>query len=243
MEESEKSNEISESSPMMQEPSQLINPQISDSEINYCFVVMLTLVGSIGGFLFGYDTGIIAGAQLYFKDDWPQITTVERELTVSLALLGAFFGSLIAGPLSELGGRKSTILLSDLFFVLGSAVMVTTSTVPGLMVGRLIIGLGVGTASMVVPVYLSELAPVRSRGSIVSCYVLAITVGQLSASFIALLCGRNWRLMISIAIIPAVAQLVWMIFMPESQRYLAKNSNFEEAKLVLEKIYSESAAE
>ena len=91
-----------------------------------------------------------------------------------------------------------------------------------LMIGRIIVGLGVGIASMVVPVYLSEVSPIKKRGEIVACFILAVTLGQLSASIIALACGRNWRLMLGIAAIPAFVQLVWMFFMPESQRWLAK---------------------
>lgn len=137
----------------------------------------MTLVGSIGGFLFGYDTGIIAGAQLYFKDTWPEMSTVERELTVSLALLGAFFGSLIAGPSSDAIGRKPIILISDIIFIIGSLVMALAETIPVLMAGRVLVGLGVGIASMSVPVYLSEVAPTSIRGTVVTGFVIAITIG------------------------------------------------------------------
>ena len=147
------------------------------SEYNLCFVVLLTSVGSIGGFLFGYDTGIIAGAQLYFKDTWPDITTVERELTVSVALLGAFAGSLIAGPVSDAIGRKLTIIWSDVLFIVGSILMALAWTIPVLMVGRVLVGLAVGVASMIVPVYLSEVAPVQIRGAVVACFVVAVTLG------------------------------------------------------------------
>ena len=134
-------------------------------------------MGSIGGFLFGYDTGIIAGAQLYFKDAWPEITTVERELVVSLALLGAFVGSLVAGPLSDWIGRKPVILASDVLFIVGSIVMATAETIPTLMAGRLIVGLAIGVASMIVPVYLSEISPVSVRGQIVAIFICCVTGG------------------------------------------------------------------
>ena len=76
-----------------------------------CTIVMLTIVGSVGGFLLGYDLGINSGAMLYFKDTWPEITIVERELIVSLVHLGALFGSLLAGPLSDNFGRKPIIFV------------------------------------------------------------------------------------------------------------------------------------
>jgi len=105
------------------------------------------------------------------------MSTVERELTVSLALLGAFFGSLIAGPSSDAIGRKPIILISDIIFIIGSFVMALAETIPVLMVGRVLVGLGVGIASMSVPVYLSEVAPTSIRGTVVTGFVIAITTG------------------------------------------------------------------
>ena len=103
------------------------------------------------------------------KDTWPEITVIERSLVVSLALLGAFFGSLLAGPLSDGFGRKIIIIFSDLLFVAGSIIM--------LMVGRFVVGLGVGIASMIVPVYLSEVSPISTRGAVVACFIVAVTIG------------------------------------------------------------------
>ncbi len=139
--------------------------------------MLLTFVGSFGGFLFGYDTGIIAGAQLYLKDTWPEITVIERSLVVSLALLGAFFGSLLAGPLSDGFGRKIIIIFSDLLFVAGSIIMAFSTTIIMLMVGRFVVGLGVGIASMIIPVYLSEVSPISTRGAVVACFIVAVTIG------------------------------------------------------------------
>ena len=127
--------------------------------------------------MFGYDTGIIAGAQLYLKDTWPEITVIERSLVVSLALLGAFFGSLLAGPLSDGFGRKIIIIFSDLLFVAGSIIMAFSTTIIMLMVGRFVVGLGVGIASMIIPVYLSEVSPISTRGAVVACFIVAVTIG------------------------------------------------------------------
>ena len=127
--------------------------------------------------MFGYDTGIIGGAQLYFRDTWSDLSTVEREFIVSLALLGAFLGALIAGPLSDWLGRKPIIISSSFLFALGSLVMSWSPTRYALMAGRIIVGLAVGTASMIVPVYLSEVSPLQVRGSVVAVFVVAITFG------------------------------------------------------------------
>ena len=137
----------------------------------------MTIVGSISGFLFGYDTGIIGGAQLYFHDTWSDISTVEREFIVSLALFGAFIGALVAGPASDWLGRKPIIITSSILFSLGSLLMTLAPSRYALMFGRIIVGLAVGVSSMIIPVYLSEVSPLQVRGSVVAVFVVAITTG------------------------------------------------------------------
>lgn len=105
------------------------------------------------------------------------MTLLEREFVVSLALFGAFLGSLIAGPISDKFGRKLVIIFSDILFTVGSLVMAFTDSIKILMFGRIIVGLGIGIASMIVPIYLSEISPVSTRGSIVATFVMAITIG------------------------------------------------------------------
>lgn len=124
------------------------------------FLIFVAFAGSLGGFLNGYDTGIISGAQLYLKDTWPDITTQQKEMIVSLALLGAFFGAIISGPLLDAFGRKAIIMLSDVLFIVGSLMMAGAQELSILMVGRFIVGLGLGVDLMVTPLYLSEIAPV-----------------------------------------------------------------------------------
>mmetsp|Transcript_24675 Transcript_24675/g.21906 ORF Transcript_24675/g.21906 Transcript_24675/m.21906 type:complete len:124 (+) Transcript_24675:109-480(+) len=114
---------------------------------------------TIGGFLFGYDTSVVAGANLYLEDTFTHITNFQKELVVSLTLLGAAFGSLSGGPIADKFGRKITIFIADLLFVSGCVVMALAPSVAILIVGRFIVGLGVGVAAMVVPVYISEVAP------------------------------------------------------------------------------------
>ena len=216
-----------------------------DLPYNTGFVVILTLLGSIGGFLFGYDSGIIAGAQLYLKDTWPEISTVERELVVSLALLGAFVGSLIAGSISDNLGRKPVIIVGDILFTVGSIVMATAETIATLMAGRFIVGLGIGIASMILPVYLSEVAPISIRGKVVTSFVIAITLGQLISSIVALglAPSRDWRLMLGLAAIPSLIQGFAMICMPESQRWLGKKEKTSECIQVLNRVYPRTSAE
>ena len=147
-----------------------------ETQYNVCFMVQLVTIAALGGFLFGYDTGVIAGAQLYFQNDWPDITDSQIALIVSIALIGAAIGSLFSGSISDKIGRKRVILVADLMFTVGAALMAFAPTIAWLMVGRLIIGLGVGAASQIVPLYLSEVAPVEIRGKLVAFNVATITL-------------------------------------------------------------------
>lgn len=112
-------------------------------------------------------------------------------------------GSLVAGPLSDAVGRKPVILASDVLFIVGSIVMATAESIEVLMVGRIIVGLAIGVASMIVPVYLSEISPVSIRGRIVAIFICCVTGGQAISSILCLALGRNWRLMLGLAAIPA----------------------------------------
>ena len=143
-------------------------PQKGERTYHLMFMIQLVSCAAIGGFLFGYDTGVISGAQLYFVNDFPDITDKQRSLIVSLALAGAAVGSMISGTLSDKIGRKKVILIADVLFTLGAAVMGFAPTIGVLMAGRILIGLGVGIAAQVVPIYLSEVAPVEIRGKLVA---------------------------------------------------------------------------
>ena len=107
----------------------------------------LVSIATIGGFLFGYDTSIIAGAQLYFSNDWPDITSSQIALIVSIALIGAAIGALFSGYFSDKYGRRRVIMAADILFTTGSAIMAFAPTIQVLMIGRLVIGFGIGVAS------------------------------------------------------------------------------------------------
>lgn len=161
-------------------------------------------VSCIGGFLFGYDTGVISGAQLYFKDSFPNITEKQRSLVVSLALAGAAVGSLISGTLSDKIGRKKVIMAADLLFTAGAFVMAFAPTILCLMMGRILVGLGVGMAAQIVPLYLSEISPIEIRGKMIAINTVMITVGQLFSVILVFLIRPNWRLMLGLSGVPSV---------------------------------------
>ena len=200
----------------------------NETKFNVCFMVQLVSLAALGGFLFGYDTGVIAGAQLYFVDTWPDITDSQIALIVSIALIGAAIGALFSGSISDKIGRKKVILIADALFTVGAVIMATAPSIAWLMVGRLVIGFGVGAASQIVPLYLSEVAPVEIRGKLVAFNIATITIAQLMASTLAYLIRPDWRIMLGLAGVPSLIQMVGMFFMPESPRWLGKVGRIEE---------------
>ena len=147
---------------------------------------------------------------------------------MSIALMGAAFGALFSGSISDKIGRKKVIIIADILFTIGAAVMALAPTVQVLMIGRLIIGVGVGAASQIVPLYLSEVAPIQIRGKLVAFNVTMIVFAQFLASILAFLIRPNWRLMLGLAGVPSFLQLIGILFMPESPRWLGKVGRADE---------------
>ncbi|XP_048496941.1 inositol transporter 1 isoform X2 [Beta vulgaris subsp. vulgaris] len=144
------------------------------------YVLSLTLTAGIAGLLFGYDTGVISGALLYIKDDFLEVkeSSFLQETIVSMALVGAMIGSAGGGWLNDVYGRKKATLLADFVFTIGAIVMAVAPDPYVLIVGRFLVGLGVGLASVCAPVYIAEASPTEVRGGLVSTNVLMITFGQ-----------------------------------------------------------------
>ena len=137
------------------------------SKIHAAFVAKLACISSVGGFLFGYDTGIVAGAILYFSDTWPDITSKQTEVIVSITMLGAFLSCIVAGPLCDKFGRKPLIIIADILFTIGSIIMALANSITVLIYGRFLIGIAIGMSSIVIPINLSEISPNEKRGTIV----------------------------------------------------------------------------
>ncbi|ESW10446.1 hypothetical protein PHAVU_009G210200 [Phaseolus vulgaris] len=206
------------------------------------YVLRLALSAGIGGFLFGYDTGVISGALLYIRDDFKEVDTKTwlQEAIVSTALAGAIIGASVGGWMNDRFGRKKSIVVADALFLIGSIVMASAMNPATLIVGRVFVGLGVGMASMASPLYISEASPTRVRGALVSLNGFLITGGQFLSYLINLAfttAPGTWRWMLGVAAVPALTQILLMAFLPESPRWLFRKGKEEEAKEILRRIY------
>ena len=191
--------------------------------------------GALGGLLFGYDTGVISGAILFIKQDF-EVSPFMEGAIVSFLLLGAMVGAASAGRLSDRLGRRNLIIIAAVAFTVGALGAALSPSVGALLAARFVLGLAVGSAALVVPLYLSEVAPTNIRGAVSSLNQLMIVVGILAAFLVnaALASSENWRLMFAFAVVPSLILLVGMFFMPETPRYLVASGDEDEARDVLQ---------
>jgi major inositol transporter-like SP family MFS transporter len=211
------------------------------------YLGLISVVACFGGLLFGYDTGVINGALRPMSEELGLTPFTEGVVTSSLVFAAAF-GALSGGRISDAWGRRRTILLLAVLFFIGTAIVVFTPNFEILVAGRICLGLAVGGASAVVPVFLAEMAPYEIRGSIAGRNEVAIVIGQLSAFVINAIIGNVsddpsvWRIMFAISALPAVALFIGMLRMPESPRWLVEKGRHEEALEVLKTVRSEDRA-
>jgi sugar porter (SP) family MFS transporter len=198
---------------------------------------MIYFFGALGGVLFGYDTGVISGALLFIPNDF-KLTPFLQGAIVAGLLLGAMIGAAFAGRLSDRLGRRRLIIIAAVVFTIGALLAALAPTVWVLIAARVTIGLAVGSAALVVPLYLSEIAPTEVRGAITSLNQLMIVCGILAAFVVnaILASSGDWRLMLGLAAVPSIILLVGMLFMPETPRYLVHAGEEETAHKVLEDL-------
>lgn len=222
--------------------------------------LQITVVAALGGLLFGYDTGVIAGSQLYFTKYF-NFTAVEQGWAVSSALYGCLMGALAGGYLANAISRKYTLILGAMLFVISAWGSGIADSLDQLVVYRILGGLGVGLVSLAAPMYIAEIAPPKQRGRMVSYYQLAVVVGffvvflatyfigggdtyGMAPEILAELHGHNvtqgWRLMFWSELVPATMFFILLFTVPQSPRWLLLKGRVEEAKVVMAQITSSS---
>src|ERR1700730_8559815 len=211
---------------------------------NRGFVYLAATFAALGGLLFGYDTGVISGAELFFRNEFT-LSTFALEVIVSGVLAGAAIGALIGGRLADLFGRRKLLIATAIIFAVGAILCAIAPSPLMLAVGRIIVGFGIGLSSSGVPVYISEVAPADARGWQVSLFQLAITVGILLAYLVDYAFARiqGWRWMFGLAVVPAAIFALGMLFLPESPRWLAKRGRLDAARAILSRIRDTSDVE
>ncbi|PBK85306.1 general substrate transporter [Armillaria gallica] len=207
------------------------------------FVWTLVLCATVSGLLFGYDTGVISGALVTIGSDLgpEQLSSGQKEFITSATTLGALLGGFVAGAMSDWTGRRPVLAISDIIFIGGAIAQAVCHDVWSMIGGRFLLGIGVGLASCIAPLYIQELSPTRLRGRMVVMNVVAITLGQVIAYGIGAGFEKmhgGWRWMVGLGAVPAGIQLVFLLFLPESPRIMLLRGDLPAAQRIMTKIYA-----
>ena len=209
------------------------------------YVIAVTLVAAIGGLIFGFDTAIVAGATRYMKEQF-SLNSLQEGWAVSVVLIGCMFGAGLAGPISDRIGRRRFMLISAVLFFVSAVGCAVPRTITEFVIFRFVGGLGIGSAAVLSPLYISEIAPARIRGALVSVNQMAIVTGILLAYFVNWVFAgsgpSNWRWMYAMGAIPSVLFFLLLLRVPESPRWLVKNGREDEAGAVLTRVDTAEAA-
>ena len=203
-------------------------------------LVRISVIAAIGGLLFGYDTGVISGALLYIREDL-HANQFEQQAIVAVLLLGAVVGAVGAGYLADRISRKWTKVIAGTIYVAGALGCALSVNAEMLIGFRFLLGISVGTASFVAPLYISEVSPPRIRGGLTSFNQLAVVTGILAAYVVNYLfrnLDHEWRWMLGVAVVPGVALAVGMLTVPHTPRWLASAGRRDDARRVLERLRS-----
>jgi sugar porter (SP) family MFS transporter len=202
------------------------------------FVLRLAIVAALGGFLFGYDTGVISGALLFIAKDL-HASSFEQQAFVGSLLIGAVVGAVLSGVSADALSRRWTKVISGSIYVLGALASAASQNATELIAARFVLGLAVGTASFVSPMYISELAPKRIRGGVTSFNQLMIVSGIFAAYLVNWALkgvAGDWRWMLGLGAVPGLLLAVGMVFQPYSPRWLVQRGREDDARAVLRKV-------
>ena len=201
------------------------------------FSLLVVFIVAMGPFLFGYNTAVIAGAILFLGDTFT-MTIFDKGMVVSIILLGAMLGAACSGAMTDRLGRKKGLIINGAIYIIGGYLAYMSGSFGSLLIARFVIGIGVGITSQAVPLYLSEIAPIKNRGAFVSTFQLSITIGILVAFCMGYFFSesRDWRTMFGLSLIPSAIMFVGMFFMVESPSWLIGKGHHDKALRVLKKI-------
>jgi sugar porter (SP) family MFS transporter len=201
-------------------------------------VIIIAATAGLAGLLFGYDTGVIAGALLQITPDFG-LGSFESGMVVGAVPIGAVLGAWIASSRSDRYGRRSLILTAGIIFIVGAIISAISPGTFLLVLSRVVIGVAIGVASAVAPVYISEIAPPDIRGRLVTFFQLAVTIGILVAYLVGLAfanADEGWRWMLGLGAVPALALVIGIVRLPASPRWLLMVGRDEEAIAALGRV-------
>jgi sugar porter (SP) family MFS transporter len=205
-----------------------------ETHVRRGFIWRVSLIAGLGGILYGYDMGVIAAALVYVRQSFV-LSTRMQEVVVSVVLIGAMSGALAGGAITDRIGRRATLLWGGAIFLCGSLLAFASPNVIVLIVARFLLGVAVGFTSVTAPVYVSELAPPRSRGMLIGLYQFALTIGIALADLVGYWLANQhaWRLMFGIGALPAALFILLLLTLPESPRWLFAQHRIPEAESIL----------
>lgn len=200
-------------------------------------IYLVSGLAGIAGLLFGYDTGVISGAILFISQDF-DLSPGHVGLVVSGVLLGALLGSAFCSKITDNLGRRGSLIIASILFVLASLSSAFSQTILELITSRFFLGIAIGISSLTAPLYLAEVAPAKNRGFLVSLNQLAVTLGILGAYGINYIFSEqgDWRIMLGLGAVPAAILGIALIFLPESPRWMILRGKKEKAQKTLDAL-------
>ncbi len=195
------------------------------------FVRTVAGIAAFAGLLFGYDTGVMSGALLFVSPEFG-MSAAEEGMVTSMLLVGAAVGALTGSTIADRIGRRATLMVGGIIFIVGSLWCAVSGSVLMLSSARTLLGVAVGAVSIVAPMYISEMVPAKVRGKMVSLNTFMIVVGQLAAYLVNSLLAptENWQLMLGLAAVPGLILTVGMFFLPDTPVWLARKGRIDEAR-------------
>jgi sugar porter (SP) family MFS transporter len=221
----------------------LNDPSISQPYVNQAFIRRVSFIAGLGGILYGFDMGVIAAALIFVRDSF-HLSTVMQEVLVISVLVGVMIGALIGGTVADRIGRRKTLIWGAILFIAGSILAPLSPNVYVLFIARGLLGVAVGFTSVTAPVYVSELAPPKTRGMLIGLYQFALTSGIAVADLVGYWFAgpQGWRLMFAFGLLPALFFLFMVLTVPESPRWLYAQNRLPEAESVLKSYTDEAGA-